>query len=172
MAAKVVMALDLTDGFNPANLPAANDHDLPIFTVEPAQLGFSVTADFVAAQVANDVMVLALSNGMIIRIDLRRPEDIDGASMLHAMVTPPACAFLTFSRQILSSPRRHRKSASFDECFWTRLRRIYLSAHPSARITTCTHNRDSHDLWGDYAAYRSKVWRGTRRCPRLLLVRF
>lgn len=72
------MALDLMDGFNPANDLQANSHDLPIFTVEPAQLGFSVTADFVGAQVANDVMILALSNGRILRIDLNRPEDIDG----------------------------------------------------------------------------------------------
>ncbi|OAA76367.1 vacuolar protein sorting protein DigA [Akanthomyces lecanii RCEF 1005] len=71
------MALDLTDGFNPANELQANGHDLPIFTVEAAQLGFSVTADFVAAQVANDVMILALSNGRILRIDLNKPEDID-----------------------------------------------------------------------------------------------
>lgn len=77
------MALDLVDGFNPANQPDANDHDLPIFTVEAAQLGFSVTADFVAAQVANDVMVLALSNGRILRIDLSRPEDIDGKQRLY-----------------------------------------------------------------------------------------
>lgn len=72
------MALDLIDGFNPATQLGADDQDLPIFTVERAELGFSVTADFVAAQVANDVMVLALSNGRILRIDLNRPEDIDG----------------------------------------------------------------------------------------------
>ncbi|OAA37138.1 vacuolar protein sorting protein DigA [Beauveria brongniartii RCEF 3172] len=71
------MALDLIDGFNPTHQLEANGHDLPIFTVEAAQLGFSVTADFVAAQVANDVMILALSNGRILRIDLNRPEDID-----------------------------------------------------------------------------------------------
>lgn len=72
------MALDLIDGFNPGNQLDTSDQNLHIFTVERAQLGFSVTADFVAAQVANDVMVLALSNGRILRIDLNRPEDIDG----------------------------------------------------------------------------------------------
>ncbi|KXJ94701.1 Pep3/Vps18/deep orange family-domain-containing protein [Microdochium bolleyi] len=50
---------------------------LPIFDVERVQLQFSVAADFVAAQVANNVLVLALSNGRILRIDLNRPEDID-----------------------------------------------------------------------------------------------
>ena len=72
------MALDLSDGFNPAIDASAAEHNLPIFTVERVQMDFSVTADFVAAQVANNVMVLALSNGRILRIDLNRPEDIDG----------------------------------------------------------------------------------------------
>lgn len=54
-------------------------HQLPIFDVERVQLQFSIAADFVAAQVANNVMVLALGNGRILRIDLNRPEDIDGA---------------------------------------------------------------------------------------------
>lgn len=52
---------------------------LPIFNVEPVQLAFSIAADFVAAQVANNVLILALSTGRILRIDLERPEDIDGA---------------------------------------------------------------------------------------------
>ncbi len=100
--AKTVMALDLIDGFNPANDREANGHDLPIFTVEAAQLGFSVTADFVAAQVANDVMILALSNGRILRIDLNRPEDIDGTCQqtitIHSL------------HRVLTRSRRHRPS--------------------------------------------------------------
>jgi hypothetical protein len=71
------MALDLQDGFVAAN-GAPADLEEPIFTVERVQLQFSVAADFVAAQVANNVIVLALSNGRILRIDLERPEDIDG----------------------------------------------------------------------------------------------
>ncbi|KAI1176291.1 vacuolar protein sorting protein-like protein DigA [Nemania sp. FL0916] len=51
--------------------------ELPMFDVEPVQLQFSIAADFVAAQVANNVLVLALSNGRILRIDLNKPEDID-----------------------------------------------------------------------------------------------
>ncbi|KAI1335744.1 hypothetical protein F5Y15DRAFT_408988 [Xylariaceae sp. FL0016] len=50
---------------------------LPIFDVERVRLEFGLAADFVAAQVANNVLVLALSNGRILRIDLNRPEDID-----------------------------------------------------------------------------------------------
>lgn len=71
------MALDPNDGFVPSNGVPDID-DLPIFTVERVQLQFSIAADFVAAQVANNVIILALSNGRILRIDLNRPEDIDG----------------------------------------------------------------------------------------------
>lgn len=72
------MALDGSNGF--VGLAAATgglNDGLPVFEVERVQLQFSVAADFVAAQVANNVLVLALSNGRILRIDLNRPEDID-----------------------------------------------------------------------------------------------
>ncbi|KAI5459961.1 Pep3/Vps18/deep orange family-domain-containing protein [Mariannaea sp. PMI_226] len=73
------MALDLHDGFASAANGMQNlDLEEPIFTVEHVQLQFSVAADFVAGQVANNVIILALSNGRILRIDLDRPEDIDG----------------------------------------------------------------------------------------------
>ncbi|KAK3313829.1 Pep3/Vps18/deep orange family-domain-containing protein [Apodospora peruviana] len=67
------------DGFGAASSVAdlADGAALPIFNVEPVQLQFSIAADFVAAQVANNVLILALSNGRILRIDLNRPEDID-----------------------------------------------------------------------------------------------
>ncbi|CAJ2510142.1 Uu.00g060420.m01.CDS01 [Anthostomella pinea] len=74
----VQMAFDASDGFAAVN--GAHDlaeESLPIFDVERVQLQFSIAADFVAAQVANNVLVLALSNGRILRIDLNRPEDID-----------------------------------------------------------------------------------------------
>ncbi len=54
------------------------DESLPIFKVERVQLQFSISSDFVAAQVANNVLVLALSTGRILRIDLDSPSDIDG----------------------------------------------------------------------------------------------
>ena len=57
---------------------ALADPSLPIFNVERVQLKFSISADFVAAQVANNVLILALSTGRILRIDLDSPEDIDG----------------------------------------------------------------------------------------------
>lgn len=76
------MALDLREGFavTAASDPAPDRgvDELAIFTIWPVQLKFSIAADFVAAQVANDVLVLALSSGRILRVDLNRPEDIDG----------------------------------------------------------------------------------------------
>ena len=50
----------------------------PIFSFEPVNLRFSISADFVAAQVANNVLIIALSTGRILRIDLDNPLDIDG----------------------------------------------------------------------------------------------
>ena len=91
------MSFDPSSGFNPAQsyngggpsrpgsgggngiLSQLDAGSLPIFNIEPVQLQFSVAADFVAAQVANNVIILALSNGRVLRIDLNRPEDIDGA---------------------------------------------------------------------------------------------
>jgi len=69
----------------PASLEDGYDDSLPIFKVERVQLQFSISADFVAAQVANNVLVLALSTGRILRIDLDSPSDIDG--------TPESLAF-------------------------------------------------------------------------------
>lgn len=71
------MALDPSSGFAVA-AGLTDDDSLPIFDVQRVQLQFSIAASFVAAQVANNVLVLALSNGRILRIDLNRPEDIDG----------------------------------------------------------------------------------------------
>lgn len=84
------MAFDLSNGFSAVNGASASlagvGHDLPIFDVERVQLQFSIAADFVAAQVANNVLVIALSNGRILRIDLNRPEDIDGKAPGYAPV--------------------------------------------------------------------------------------
>lgn len=54
------------------------EESLPLFKVERVQLQFSISSDFVAAQVANNVLILALSTGRILRIDLDSPSDIDG----------------------------------------------------------------------------------------------
>lgn len=60
----------------------------PTFKIERVQLQFSISSDFVAAQVANNVLVLALSTGRILRIDLDSPGDIDGSSATQLVHRP------------------------------------------------------------------------------------
>lgn len=74
------MALEISDGFDTGNVNNNTDASLPIFNVERVQLQFSIAADFVAAQVANNVLILALATGRILRIDLDNPADIDGTT--------------------------------------------------------------------------------------------
>ncbi|KAF2231961.1 Pep3/Vps18/deep orange family protein [Viridothelium virens] len=72
------MAGDSASGYVAAsNLQQDNNASLPIFDIEPVQLRFAVSSEFVAAQVANNVLVLALSTGRILRIDLDNAADID-----------------------------------------------------------------------------------------------
>lgn len=73
------MAYDLSAGYaapGSSNIP--DDALLPMFNIERVSLQFSVASDFVAAAVANNVLILALSTGRILRIDLDSPADIDG----------------------------------------------------------------------------------------------
>lgn len=73
------MALEPTDSYvAPSNLQDGFDTSLPIFDVQRVQLQFDISADFVAAAVANNVLILALSTGRILRFDLDNAEDIDG----------------------------------------------------------------------------------------------
>ncbi|KAJ6264880.1 Vacuolar membrane protein [Drechslerella dactyloides] len=60
-----------------AGIEDLEDPSLPIFRVEHVQLQFPIASDFVAAQVANNVIVLALASGRLLRIDLYNPADID-----------------------------------------------------------------------------------------------
>lgn len=68
------MAFDATAGYAAGT---QDDAALPIFDVQRVQLRFDISADFVAAQVANNVLILALSTGRILRFDLDNAEDID-----------------------------------------------------------------------------------------------
>jgi hypothetical protein len=73
------MAFDSSSGYVAADaLQEVEESSLPIFSVERVRLEFSTASDFVAAQVANNVLVIALTNGRILRIDLDNPQDIDG----------------------------------------------------------------------------------------------
>lgn len=73
------MANDSSSGYVAAsNMPDGDSTALPIFDVQRVQLRFDISSDFVAAQVANNVLILALSSGRILRFDLDNAEDIDG----------------------------------------------------------------------------------------------
>ena len=58
--------------------PEVTNGTLPMFEVKKVDMEFDVASDFVAAQVANNVLALAQQTGRILRIDLDSPEDIDG----------------------------------------------------------------------------------------------
>lgn len=74
------MAYDTSSGYAPPSTSnAQDDASLPMFSIERVSLQFSISSDFVAAAVANNVLVLALSTGRILRIDLDSPADIDGS---------------------------------------------------------------------------------------------
>jgi hypothetical protein len=74
------MAYDTSSGYAPPSTSnAQDDASLPMFNIERVSLQFSISSDFVAAAVANNVLVLALSTGRILRIDLDSPADIDGS---------------------------------------------------------------------------------------------
>jgi len=73
------MSVEPSSGY----VAASNAHDLgeasePIFNIERVTFQFPISSDFAAAQVANNVLVLALSTGRILRIDLDNPADIEG----------------------------------------------------------------------------------------------
>lgn len=74
------MAFDPSSGYVASSNLQDTDPSVPIFNIERVQLQFAISSDFVAAQVANNVLILALSTGRILRIDLDSPADIDGMS--------------------------------------------------------------------------------------------
>jgi hypothetical protein len=92
------MALDPSSGYVAAStLQDLNETLLPIFSVERVQLQFSTASDFAAAQVANNILILALTNGRILRIDLDAAEDIDGTTSLGAIMNTPSLILLQIS---------------------------------------------------------------------------
>jgi vacuolar protein sorting-associated protein 18 len=80
------MAYDDAGGYMAGSIPALGDAVLPIFTPELVQLQFTAGSDFVAAQVANNVLILAVSD-RVLRIDLDSPADIDGESLSSPLST-------------------------------------------------------------------------------------
>ena len=66
-------------------MPGVEDpgaYELPIFNVERVQLQFARPSEFVAAQIANNAVILAFSTGRILRIDLEDAGEIEGLKSL------------------------------------------------------------------------------------------
>jgi vacuolar protein sorting-associated protein 18 len=74
------MSIEPYGGFIPSSTAAPPDDssELPIFNVERVQLQFPRPSDFVAAQVANNAIILAFSTGRLLRIDLEDAGEIEG----------------------------------------------------------------------------------------------
>ncbi|GAB1320158.1 tethering complex subunit [Madurella fahalii] len=116
------MALDPSSGFAAADAVAdLADAALPIFDVLPVQLQFSIAADFVAGQAANNVLVIALSNGRILRIDLNKPEDIDDIDLpkkpsevgvIRRMFLDPTASHLIVCTSLAENYYLHSQSRS------------------------------------------------------------
>ncbi|KAL4942639.1 hypothetical protein BDV06DRAFT_191705 [Aspergillus oleicola] len=75
------MALDTSSGYAAHSNLIEPPDSLPMFDIKHVQLQFPLAADFVAAQVADNVLILALSTGRILRIDLNNPEHIDDVDL-------------------------------------------------------------------------------------------
>ncbi|KAK4169237.1 Pep3/Vps18/deep orange family-domain-containing protein [Cladorrhinum sp. PSN259] len=115
------MALEPSNGYSAvdaiADLP--DTALLPIFEVLPVQLQFDVAADFAAGQVANNVLILALSNGRILRIDLNHPENIDDidlpkkpseAGVIRRMFLDPTASHLVICTSLGENYYLHSQS--------------------------------------------------------------
>jgi hypothetical protein len=74
------MSIEPYGGFIPASAAAPPDEasELPIFNVERVQLQFLRPSEFVAAQVANNAIILAFTTGRLLRIDLEDAGEIEG----------------------------------------------------------------------------------------------
>ncbi|BCS20163.1 vacuolar protein sorting protein DigA [Aspergillus puulaauensis] len=75
------MALETSSGYAAHSNLLEPPDSLAMFDVKHVQLQFPLAADFVAAQVADNVLILALSTGRILRIDLNNPEHIDDVDL-------------------------------------------------------------------------------------------
>ena len=84
------MAFDPSYGFggfvsSTSNIPDFTE-DLPIFNLERVALEFQIASEFVAIQVSNNVIILALASNRLLRIDLHNPQDVDGNPSAHPVV--------------------------------------------------------------------------------------
>ncbi|KAJ5708826.1 hypothetical protein N7493_010160 [Penicillium malachiteum] len=113
------MALDGPSSYVAPNGLIESADSLPIFDVQRVQLQFPIAADFVAAQVANNVLILALSTNRILRIDLDSPEDIDDIDLpkksseiglIRRMFLDPSASHLIISTTLGENYYLHTQS--------------------------------------------------------------
>ncbi|KAL9609886.1 MAG: hypothetical protein Q9167_005379 [Letrouitia subvulpina] len=102
-----------------SDLQTFGDESLPLFKVEQVQLQFSISSDFVAAQVANNVLVLALATGRLLRIDLDNPGDIDDidlpkkpseVGLIRRMFLDPTASHLILTTTLAENYYLHSQS--------------------------------------------------------------
>lgn len=114
------MALDNASGYVAAGtLQDLEDASLPMFEVSRVELQFSIAANFVAARVANDVLILALSTGRIMRIDLNRSADIEDLDLpkkpsetgvIRRMFLDPTASHCIFATTLADNYYLHTQS--------------------------------------------------------------
>ncbi|KAJ5442781.1 Pep3/Vps18/deep orange [Penicillium cf. griseofulvum] len=132
------MALDGSSSYvAPSNLMEPLSSSLPMFDVERVQLAFSVAADFVAAQVANNVLVLALSTNRILRIDLDSPEDVEDIDLpkkssevgvIRRMFLDSSASHLIISTTLGENYYLHAQSPSRQPKPLTRLKSVSIES--------------------------------------------
>ncbi|PYH86549.1 hypothetical protein BO82DRAFT_380178 [Aspergillus uvarum CBS 121591] len=171
------MALETSGGYvAPSNLAEPGDSALSMFDVRHVQLQFPLAADFVAAQVANNVLILALSTGRILRIDLDTPEDIDDIDLpkksseigvIRRMFLDPSASHLiitttlgenyylhTQSRQ--PKPLSRLKGVSIESVAWS-------PAHPTASTREILLGTTDGQIWEAYIEPSSEFYRREER---------
>ncbi|RAH77379.1 hypothetical protein BO86DRAFT_413212 [Aspergillus japonicus CBS 114.51] len=171
------MALETSGGYvAPSNLAEPGDSALSMFDVRHVQLQFALAADFVAAQVANNVLILALSTGRILRIDLDTPEDIDDIDLpkksaeigvIRRMFLDPSASHLiitttlgenyylhTQSRQ--PRPLSRLKGVSIESVAWN-------PAHPTASTREILLGTTDGQIWEAYIEPSSEFYRREER---------
>ncbi|KAJ6146841.1 hypothetical protein N7497_008823 [Penicillium chrysogenum] len=132
------MALDGSSSYvAPSNLMEPPSSSLPMFDVERVQLAFSVAADFVAAQVANNVLVLALSTNRILRIDLDSPEDVEDIDLpkkssevgvIRRMFLDPSASHLIITTTLGENYYLHAQTPSRQPKSLTRLKGVSIES--------------------------------------------
>ncbi|EAT83306.2 hypothetical protein SNOG_09114 [Parastagonospora nodorum SN15] len=105
------MAYDMGSGYAPPSTSNMQDQDasLPMFNIERVSLQFNISSDFVAAAVANNVLILALSTGRILRIDLDSPADID-VGVIKRLFLDPSASHLIITTTLAENYYLHTQS--------------------------------------------------------------